>query len=200
MLPPSLLCGIITLQLVTYATAATAFLVNGETQNYISSIQEKITPVLKEHSALEVASQEMLDVLSSHGQGCALLFLSPKESNETVKDESSIPSKLETLACNTKFDKLTQVLAKGEQNTQEVSRVLARLPCRLVNVVKGNKRDEKFEEANSLETQAMSLSQQLDAMNASMEQSNANYWCAEFKTTAKYKITATRQKISLKVT
>ena len=91
-LPQSWLCGIITLQLVSYAVAATAAILNCATQSCILSIEKKASPILKEHSALEVASQEMLDALSSHGQGCALLFLATKGRSLDENENNDTPS------------------------------------------------------------------------------------------------------------
>ena len=44
--------------------------------------------MLKEHSALEAASFEMLNALEIHGQGCALIHFSPRQSNsQETKNE-----------------------------------------------------------------------------------------------------------------
>ena len=98
----------------------------------------------------------MLNALSSHSQGCALLFLTTKGSLDD-DDTSHTPSKLEMLAYNQKLGKLAKDLAKGEVSDQEISRILTKLPCKLESVRKGKQCDEKFEEANSLEMQVLPL-------------------------------------------
>ena len=133
------LYGILTLQLVTYAITATSTILTCTAQDCFSSIEEKAAPILKEHSALEVASQEMLNELGNLGQGCALLFVAGKgkhngDENYAIRADRS---KIEVLAHNPQLDHVGKDLALGE------------LSCKIESVKRGV--DKNIEETASLE-------------------------------------------------
>ena len=88
------------------------------------------------------------------------------------------------LAFNQKLGQLAKELAKSEAaSDQEISCIFTKLPCKFESVSRGGQQqcgDEKFEEARSLNNQVLPLTQQLEALSDSMEQSDVSHWCAEF--------------------
>ena len=74
--------------MVIYAVAAANEALNWLLEKCFTSIEHNAIPVLKEHSALESASIEMLNALEVHGQGCALFHYNPRQSsNQETKNE-----------------------------------------------------------------------------------------------------------------